>query len=317
MDKDRLPADETSIGAQLSKSGISFGAKSRTIAALDFIGASKLMGRFRKTYTETDQAAREKYALDQLTMAAVRTLETKLENDEEAAAEFLNSALGTQIRRKENVLGATAAAIEDLSNRTTDEGEADEAAEISDAFMDRWERYAEGATTDELKERWGAILSKEIRKPGSISPATMRVVDELDKSLADLFQSLFSAIAMNRIIQDLMEVTVSLDKWQQLTAAGLVIHAAGGTSMILSPLPVGGDRRVFLRSMRPIKGTLPVVEIPKAVNRPPLTGGRLQFKAIALTTAGVEIHEALGDRQGYERFSALLRTYFPEAKFSH
>jgi hypothetical protein len=54
--------------------------------------------------------------------------------------------------------------------------------------MNRFERFAEDASTDELRQRWGRVLSAEIRKPGTFSPKVLRIVDEIDQSTAAIFE---------------------------------------------------------------------------------------------------------------------------------
>ncbi|SIT10876.1 DUF2806 domain-containing protein [Paracoccus saliphilus] len=56
----------------------------------------------------------------------------------------------------------------------------------SDDFMNKFERYAEDASSDDLRTLFGKILAGEVRKPGSISPFTMHFTAMLDKHTADL-----------------------------------------------------------------------------------------------------------------------------------
>jgi Protein of unknown function (DUF2806) len=53
-------------------------------------------------------------------------------------------------------------------------------SELSEEFMTRFETYAEGASTEDLRQRWGRILAREVKKPGTFSLKALRVIDELE-----------------------------------------------------------------------------------------------------------------------------------------
>lgn len=64
----------------------------------------------------------------------------------------------------------------------------DESPGPSDDWMNVFERHAESATSDQLRELFGRLLAGEVRHPGEISPATLRFVSDIDARLAKLVQ---------------------------------------------------------------------------------------------------------------------------------
>jgi hypothetical protein len=59
--------------------------------------------------------------------------------------------------------------------------------ELDPDFVNRWEHYAGDASSDVAREKWARALSAEIRKPGTLSPRALRVIDEVDKEAAVMF----------------------------------------------------------------------------------------------------------------------------------
>jgi len=63
---------------------------------------------------------------------------------------------------------------------------------IGDDWLNFFAAYAEKAASENLRQTFGHILSGEIRKPGSFSFSTLRIVSELDAPSASLFQRIAS-----------------------------------------------------------------------------------------------------------------------------
>ncbi|MBF0851453.1 DUF2806 domain-containing protein [Gluconobacter sp. R75690] len=78
---------------------------------------------------------------------------------------------------------------ENISQKTLEylaEGEpTDEASAPSEDFMRSFEAVAEKTSSDELQDMMARILAGEIRKPNSISRATLAVADILDKEIIE------------------------------------------------------------------------------------------------------------------------------------
>jgi Protein of unknown function (DUF2806) len=134
-----------------------------------------------------DMAARKlKQLIEGLTKLALDRITT----DHEFAERVLRNHFGIAFDRQANKDGVMRHAIEDLRRDPT----ADDAGpELDPLFVNRLERHAEDASTEDLREKWGRVLAVEIRKPGTISARVMRIVDELDADTARLFERLCSS----------------------------------------------------------------------------------------------------------------------------
>lgn len=64
-----------------------------------------------------------------------------------------------------------------------------ESGALDEDWLNLFGRHSENASSDRLRDLWGKILSGEVRKPGSFSLSTLRLVSELDKEIATKFQS--------------------------------------------------------------------------------------------------------------------------------
>lgn len=130
--------------------------------------------------------------------------------------------------RQKNKDGVVRHAIEDLTRETMSDSEANDGpAELSSQFLHRFERFAEEASTDELRERWGRILSAEIRKPGTSTLKVIRIVDELDAETAQLFEKLCESRLANVLPCSLVG-ELSFADGVRLMEAGLLVDPNPG-----------------------------------------------------------------------------------------
>lgn len=89
------------------------------------------------------------------------------------------------LREQENREAVAENAFHELSQAPTEEQNRDE---IEDDWLNVFGKHAENASSEMLRDLWGKILAGEIRKPGSFSLSTLRLVSELDKQIALTFQ---------------------------------------------------------------------------------------------------------------------------------
>ena len=91
----------------------------------------------------------------------------------------------------------------------------EEVNEISDDWLNEFENYAKLKSSEEMKLVFGKILSGEIRKPGTFSIRTVRIISQLDNEAAKLFQtfcSLTTSIWVDRVaIADARVISVKGD----------------------------------------------------------------------------------------------------------
>lgn len=182
--------NEVSLSVELTERGFKAGAISRTVSSVDrLLGdvidlANVHLERMtEKGRAKTDAEVSIIQALGKMQLEAIHS-------DPEFAARAMQQHLKVAGIRYENKAASVAAALEDLREEPSHADNASDADVLSDAFINRWERYAEEATDDQLREKWGRVLASEIRKPGTFSAKVLRVVDELDAATALTFERL-------------------------------------------------------------------------------------------------------------------------------
>ncbi|MBY5395853.1 DUF2806 domain-containing protein [Rhizobium leguminosarum] len=183
------PKDE-GVGIEIAWSlqGFSVKIRSRLMSALDHLGATKIAQwsldgerklAINRALTDTQLA---------LIDASTKSLEEELRNNPDLAKRTL-TALSRAERQSENIEVCLGLAIEDLKDHpSTSDQPADAPEALNPEFLNRWEQYASGATSEVVREKWARVLSSEIRAPGKFSSKILRIVDELDQNTAVLFQ---------------------------------------------------------------------------------------------------------------------------------
>jgi hypothetical protein len=163
------PDDEVSFGVELTQTGVTGKAKGRALAIFQrWLGsalAPTIARNNRKAARERVLGAIEQKALQQVGSQAL----LQLQSDTDAVEAILNAmALPGIDRRQVNTGAVFERAIEDLGHNPPSSQQAEAGAdEITPEIADRLEHYASGASTDEVRERWGRVLAAEIRQPGT------------------------------------------------------------------------------------------------------------------------------------------------------
>ena len=222
MSDDHL-SNETGLSIAVTDTGLDLKAKSRAISAVDrFLGG--LFDRFNPDIERPAQIKRAKAARADLIDAAItEKMIEAIHANPEIGQRALEQHLGTVARRAENKAAIVTLALEDLrDNPPTDEQSAAGPPELDPDFSNRLERYAEDATSDQLRERWGRVLAAEVRAPGTFSQKVLRAVDELDADTATLFER----IVAHRLQESIPVGVMGELKFQekiQLIEAGLLV----------------------------------------------------------------------------------------------
>jgi hypothetical protein len=227
VEKDHLDGEVSGSG-EITETGFKGALKSRTIASLDRlvgsvldIGSAHLEGFAVRKRAKNDG---EK----QLIEAVGRYGIEKLSKDEAFADGALSNYFEQVGRRQLNKKGVAAEALADLrDNPPTDDQSTSGPQELSGEFADRLERYAEDASTDELRHRWGRVLAAEIRRPGTFSRKVMRATDELEPETARMFEEWNKFRVWNAYWPALMRKKSRFTDLRQLIESGLMMPNDG------------------------------------------------------------------------------------------
>lgn len=181
--------NEISVTGELTDTGFKGSIKSRAASAFDRLAGSFIDWPTALIEGKTAKRRAKDAAEVKMINAAGERAAILIGEDDELARRAITQLIGNAVRRQINKETVAVLALEDLRNSEANGQELPEGpGELSPEFLDRFERYAEDATTDELRERWGRVLASEIRKPGTFSRKVMRAVDELDIATALAFE---------------------------------------------------------------------------------------------------------------------------------
>lgn len=178
-----------SLSGELTESGVKAAANSRAVSGID-----RLIGNFSDwVNVRLEKGISRRRAVmegeQKLIAAAADYGVERMGRDEAFAERALSNHLEGIFEKQENKDAVAREALEDLRTDPPSENDANTGPDrLSDAFMDRLERYSEGANSDDLRKMWGRVLAREIRKPGTFGAKILRAMDEIEPETASLFQ---------------------------------------------------------------------------------------------------------------------------------
>jgi hypothetical protein len=302
MGEDHLDK-ELSVSAQITTTGVEARARSRTIAAIDRLIGSAIDRCSAPIEVRTEEIraqsnARIKFieTLGELGIESVKA-------NPKALAKAIENNLDSILRRHQNKEAVIAASLEDLRQAPPTVEEANKGDEmLTEAFLDRFERYAEEASEEQLRDKWGRVLAQEIRRPGTFSLKVMRVVDELDSDTALLFERICQYRSENSIVKCLTgELTFS--DMTDLVSAGLLVEPGFlGQGRFFSEITVGDGAKLLAASvgkaMVAFSSGATIQTNTNDVVPPIVTSTKgLAIPSYILTDAGYTISSILQDRQ--------------------
>ncbi|MGY0573568.1 DUF2806 domain-containing protein [Bradyrhizobium sp. RDM12] len=179
----------TSVSVELTETGVKAKAKSRFVAAVDRFGGNLIeivnAPMERRITRQRAISAGEVKLVEAVTEFGIEKLKCDPEFAERTAEKFFTRLFEKQANKDRVLIEA----LEDLRHSPpTDEASAAGEDQLAEEFIDRLETYAEGASTAKLQQKWGRVLSSEVRKPGTFSPKVLRIVDEIETDTANLFE---------------------------------------------------------------------------------------------------------------------------------
>jgi hypothetical protein len=304
---------ETSVSVDLTETGITAKAKSRFVAAVDRLGGNLL---------ELANAPLERRVAKQRAISAgeVKLLEAvtaygieKLQHDPEFAGRAIGRYFDRVFQKQVNKDQVLLEALEDLRHDPPSEAASTAGkTELEEEFLNRFEQYAEGASTEQLRQKWGRVLSAEIRAPGTFSVKVLRTVDEIDAQTAKSFEEVCEP-SFNNVILKCLSGKLEFGRQAQLVMAGLLIDP-GLAGHIAHYVEGKNDQGIELWVFRAADRA---VSFPKGTPIPPndsdSTGpvidadGKPSIPVYLLTDAGAAIAEIFSRQSAFPRYVAKLR----------
>lgn len=211
---------ETSLSVELTETGVKAKSQSRFVAAVDRLGGNLMelvnAPMERRIVRERTIAASEAQLIAAVTKFGIE----KLHSDPAFAERVAERHFTRVFEKQQNKDAVLREALEDLRHDQSTEARAERPLDAE--FLDRLEYYAEGASSEQLRQKWGRVLSAEIKKPGTFSLKVMRIVDELDAATAQTFEGTCK-LAFNGIVPRCLVGTLRFQDQVRLVSAGLLI----------------------------------------------------------------------------------------------
>lgn len=288
-------AGEVTVTAKLEESGLTLKAKSRTIAAIDRLIGSAV--DIPGAYVEgVSRRIRARNAIkEELIKIEGEQAADKLRQLPDLSERALGHLIAEQDRKQANREAVGWETLDVLQALPPPGAEATDASAETEALEDDWinvfSDFAGNASSDRLRKLWGQILAGEVRKPGSFSLTTLRVISELDREIAIAFEEVVRLQFRNGLLlkPDKLE-NDRLLKYTFLEEVGLLQEASG--SLIVN-LEVGPD------------GFCYYVEGDHVVKAKPSNGQKLSVSVIKITRVGVQLASILVRASDFERTLAI------------
>jgi hypothetical protein len=186
-------------------------------------------GEYVKSFKQGIQDRREARA--EVSRALAKAVAAEVSADRNLMQRATQNFLAKELRAQSNKEGVAKKAIEHLAEGSG--ASDDKPATPDEDWLNAFERYAENASSEKVRDLWGRVLAREIRKPKTFSLRTMRFVSELDAETAQSFEKISSQIINGGYLrkpkklegQPFMELL-------QLEDAGLLTGVNGDISQI-------------------------------------------------------------------------------------
>ncbi|QND48098.1 DUF2806 domain-containing protein [Rhizobium lusitanum] len=212
--------NDVGVAVSWSLNGVKAKIKSRLLSSADQWGSTKLQEQNLQSerHVELHQAGTR--SLVKIFETATKTLSAEI-SDNPALALRVLKAIERHTAAIENIEGTLPFAFEEIRRSMTDEDVPDTGPDTLDQkFLDRYGTYAGQASDEVLREKWGRVLASEIKKPGTFSLKTLRIIDELEPTTAQLFERLCEA-KLGSSVPSILSSLSNHEIWE-LQEAGLV-----------------------------------------------------------------------------------------------
>lgn len=313
----------TSVSVELTETGVKAKARSRFVAAIDRLGGNLVelvnAPMERRISRQRAVSEGESKLIEAVTNFGVEKLKCEPEFAQRTAEKYFERVFEKQINKDLVLLEA----LEDLRHDPpADDVAAAGEEQLTEEFLSRFEPYAEGASTEQLRQKWGRVLSSEVRKPGRFSTKVLRTIDEIDADTAALFERLSVGTIQDCFAKCLIG-KLPFGELSQLIMAGLVLDP-GLTGHVLQ---FSAEKNTLGQDMWVLLSGEQGVSIPKTIHIPPSVPDgvaplqmssehRPAIPVYILTDVGKAISTIFPKTRptGFSRYVTLLRSAFPNVE---
>lgn len=262
-------------------------AISRLVGATVEIPAAKLDGIAQGIRDKTEARSQISKAI------AKRVAELSIDNPD-VMERAMNNMLDREYRVQKNKDAVAVIALQDLHENPPNA----ESEGPSDDFLTKFERYAEDASSDDLRMMFGKILAGEIRNPGTISPATLHFVSMLDGQTAKLIErALPFRIQGQAIILQCVEPELSIPEIIYLEQSGFWTPDNGLTWTL-------DDNGVAIKPIQTDK--FPIAKGSPGIALHGNPGQKVHLEVGVLSKAGLDLANTIQTPLDVQTFSNIL-----------
>ena len=271
--KDHL-SNEINLDLSLSEKGVSGKAKLRSLAAFDRLLGSLIDVPASKLETISNRARAQSLQEVKLIESEASIARNMLESDKNISRlvgeHYIQRQMGIAANKASVVRQSIEYLAEANSNVSGNEDSTFEDTQLDDDWLNNFEKYAEQASSERMRDLWARVLAGEIRKPQSFSLSTLRFLSELDKDIATLFEREAKHRLSKGFILQPNKDEMKGEKLLDLTflqEVGLLQEVTSGFEMTLKPENNGvvllfeGDLTLVVESRNELK--LKVIRITR------------------------------------------------------
>ena len=304
---------ETSVSVDLTETGITANAKSRFVAAVDRLGGNLLelanAPLERRIAKQRAISAGEVKLIEAVTAYGIEKLQHDPEFARRAVGQYFDRVFQKQVNKDQVLLEALENLRHDPPSEAASTGGK---TELGEEFLNRFEQYAEGASTEQLRQKWGRVLSAEVRAPGTFSVKVLRTVDEIDAETAKSFEDVCE-LSFANLIPKCLSGKLEFGRQTQLAMAGLLIDP--GIAGHIAQYGDGKDSQgnelwLFRAADRAVsfpKGTPVPPNDPNAMGPVIDADDRPSIPVYLLTDVGAAIAQIFSRQSAFPRHVAKLR----------
>lgn len=186
---------DSTIPAPIRKNALK--ALDRLCSAVIDLPVGALERRFAEKQAESEARIRIR---EEITSQIIQQIKVDPEYARIAANKYGDKIIREQISLdKISAIAANEVKKEQSGGSTDSTADSGEERTINDDWLNSFEEEARQKSTKEMQVLFGRILAGEIKKPGSYSIKTVKLLGELDQSIAILFKKLCSACIVSEI----------------------------------------------------------------------------------------------------------------------